>query len=253
MLLAGRAAREEMATDERLRALDPMLGGAARVAFVSPKGGVGKTTCTLLAGDVLSRHLRLRCVAVDANPDYGTLGSLAPDERRSDRSLADLLDAADALDSPAALRPFVSTLDGGLHLLAAPSQARAMAELGAGHYERLIGLLARFCEVALLDLGTGLTDPIARLALTRAELIVVVCTPEWVTADRVLEALRDLDGTTPTGRTIVVLTQAPARKQLDRQVLDAGAYDPAALARPTRLAVKRLGLTIAEHLPGDGR
>lgn len=270
-LLARRGTRDEQALDARLTAIDPALTGAVRVAFVSPKGGVGKTTCTLLAGDLLSRYARLRCVAVDANPDYGTLGSLAPDQRRSSRSLADLLDSAPGeLDSPAALRPFVSVLESGLHLLAAPSQARAMAELSAEHYDRLLDLLAGFYELILLDLGTGLTDPIARLALTRADVVVVVCTPEWITADRVLEALRDLDGTVSAGRTMVVLNQAPTRSGLDRQVLDAalhragvehvvaipfdtrlralldaGIYSPDLLPAQTRVQVKGLGLVIA--------
>lgn len=273
LLTGGRAAREEHELDQQLSSLDPVLSDVVRVAFVSPKGGVGKTTCTLLTGDVLSRYLRLRVIAVDANPDYGTLGSLAPAARRSDRSLADLLENAERLESPAALRPFVSTLQSGLQLLAAPAQARDMADLTAGHYDRLLGLLAGFYELILLDLGTGLTDPIARLALTRSDLVVLVCTPEWVTADRVLEALRDLDGTVATRRVVLVLNQAPVRDRLDRQVLDgafhragveqlaavpfdprlralldAGAYDPALLPRATRIAVKRVGLTVAERL-----
>ena len=56
------------------------------IALISPKGGVGKTTSTFLAGNLLATHLKLRAIAVDANPDFGTLARLAPDDRRSQRA-----------------------------------------------------------------------------------------------------------------------------------------------------------------------
>lgn len=267
------SARGEAELDRQLATQQVRLTRANVVAVASPKGGVGKTTCTLLAGDVLCELVRLRCVAVDANPDYGTLGSLAADERRSERSLADVLSELDRLDAAAALRPFVSPLPSGLHLLAAPAEARAMAELGAEDYRRLTDALTRFYDVVLLDLGTGLTDPLARFALERADQAVLVATPEWVTVERVLAALDDLGGTLDAARTTLVLNQAPPKDTADRQVieaafrsaqvaqriaipydsrlramLDAGAYHLADLDRPTRLAVKALGLRIAEAL-----
>ena len=259
--------------DRRLHAAARGLSRPNHVAIVSPKGGVGKTTCTFLAGDVLARELRLRCVAVDANPDYGTLGSLAPDNLRADRSLADLLAAVDRITSPGELRPYVSPLRSGLHLLAAPARTEVMATMTAEQYAELVAFLDRFYEVVLLDLGTGLTDPIARYALETADQTVVVSTPEWVTADRVLHALSDLAGTLTEERLTLVLNQAPETEAADRQLieaafrgrrparrvtvpydvllrqmLDAGAYQPAELRRVTRLAVKRLGLAVAEGL-----
>jgi MinD-like ATPase involved in chromosome partitioning or flagellar assembly len=222
---------------------------------------------------MLARHVRLRCVAVDTNPDYGTLGLLAPDRLRSERSLADLLRSVDELEHAGAIRPFVSPLPSGLHLLAAPADPRAMADLGPDHYRSLIELLDRFYEVVLLDLGTGLTDPLARFALDRADQMVVVSTPEWVCAERVLAALDDLRATRAGERTTVVLNQAPPERAVDRQVieaafrrhdvagrvaipydprlramLDAGALDLAQLPRPTRIAIQRLGLAVAEGL-----
>jgi len=102
---------------------------------------------------------------------------------------------------------------------------------------------------------------------------VVVCTPEWVTADRVLAALDDLQGTGAAERLTLVLNQAPASEAVDRQVLeaafrrhrvarrvaipydpllrrmlDAGAYRPDQLPRPTRLAVLELIAAVAQEL-----
>lgn len=272
-LLISPGERAERELDRALAASAGALERTAYVAIVSPKGGVGKTTCTLLCGDVLARHARLRCIAVDANPDYGTLGSLAPDRSRSDRSLADLLGADREVTTPGELRPYVSTLPSGLHLLAAPPRAEAMATLTDEHYGRLLELLDRFYELILLDLGTGLTGPLARFALGRADQAVIVSTPEWVTAERVLDALTDIRGRGVEGPLSLVLNQAPVRESVDgqliesafrqaevarrisipydpdlRRMLDAGAYDPAALSRPTRVAIKRLGLAVAEGL-----
>lgn len=270
---AGAAEREEAELDLRLRAHARTLTRCNHVAVVSPKGGVGKTTCTFLAGDVLARELRLRVIAVDANPDYGTLGSLAPDGVRSERSLADLLTSLDGIGSPGELRPFVCPLESGLHLLAAPALAEVMATMTADSYRQLVAFLDRFYEVVLLDLGTGLTDPIARYALDHADQTVVVSTPEWVTADRVLHALDDLGGTLAAERLTLILNQVPDGRAVDRQLieaafrrqrpgrrvtipydprlrvmLDAGAYQPHGLDRTTRLAVKQLGLALAEGL-----
>ena len=216
-----RPEREEDALEHRLAATATRLTRPNHVAVVSTKGGVGKTTCTLLAGEMLARFVRLRCLAVDANPDYGTLGLLAPDAVRSERSLADLLARADELEHAGALRPFVSPLASGLHLLAAPGDPRAMADLTPEHYGRLLGLLDRFYEVVLLDLGTGLTDPLARLALERSEQMVLVSALEWVTAERVLAALEDLRATRAGERVTVVLNQAPPERAVERQVVEA--------------------------------
>ena len=49
------------------------LPGAHRVAVTSIKGGVGKTTVAACLGLVLAEHRGDRVVALDANPDAGTL------------------------------------------------------------------------------------------------------------------------------------------------------------------------------------
>lgn len=103
-LLISKGEREEAEIEQHIR-----LPGVTRpntVALISPKGGVGKTTSTFVVGNLLATHLKLRVVdvAVDANPDFATLGRLAADTRRCDHSLADLLafavDRADRRNVP---------------------------------------------------------------------------------------------------------------------------------------------------------
>jgi len=64
--------RREWAVDEQLLHIKPMTRPNT-VAVISPKGGVGKTTISFVLGNLLASELRMRVVALDANPDFGTL------------------------------------------------------------------------------------------------------------------------------------------------------------------------------------
>ena len=55
------------------RVRTPVAGGHHRVAILSLKGGVGKTTTTVGLGATLASLRGDRVIAVDANPDRGTL------------------------------------------------------------------------------------------------------------------------------------------------------------------------------------
>lgn len=266
-LLVSRGEREEAELEHRIRT-QPGVTRPNVIALISPKGGVGKTTSTFLVGNLLVTHLKLRVVAVDANPDFGTLARLSPDELRSERSLADLLDDADRLHTAAELNPYISRQPTGLHLLAAPRDPQLTATMGPDRYGELIAFLSCFYEVVVLDLGTGVAGPLARFAIERADQLVLVTTPEWVTATIVLQALSHVRH----DRTTVVLNKSLLRssdvslveqrfraQQLHRSVaipydeqlatmLDAGSYTLDVLAQRSRIAVKQLGLAVAEQL-----
>jgi MinD-like ATPase involved in chromosome partitioning or flagellar assembly len=267
-LLVSTGEREE-AELERLLAQQSNVSRANVVAVISPKGGVGKTTSAFVVGSLLADRLRLRAIAVDANPDFGTLAALAPDRLRCERSLADLLSDIERIETAAQLRSYVSALPSGLHLLGAPSDAEVMAGLGPEAYGELLALLATFYELVLLDLGTGVAGQLAQFAIGRADQVVLVMTPEWVTSSAVLAALEHLEHE----RTTVVANKFHSRgpadlselerrlreRRLHRSVaipydqqlaamLDTGTYELGALERTTRLALKRLGLAVAEQL-----
>jgi MinD-like ATPase involved in chromosome partitioning or flagellar assembly len=267
-LLVSTGEREE-AELERLLAQQSNVSRANVVAVISPKGGVGKTTSAFVVGSLLADRLRLRAIAVDANPDFGTLAALAPDRLRCERSLADLLSDIERIETAAQLRSYVSALPSGLHLLGAPSDAEVMAGLGPEAYGELLALLATFYELVLLDLGTGVAGQLAQFAIGRADQVVLVTTPEWVTSSAVLAALEHLEHE----RTTVVANKFHSRgpadlselerrlreRRLHRSVaipydqqlaamLDTGTYELGALERTTRLALKRLGLAVAEQL-----
>jgi MinD-like ATPase involved in chromosome partitioning or flagellar assembly len=248
--------QEEAEIERRLRA----HAGVTRpntVALISPKGGVGKTLCTFVVGNLLASHVKLRVVAVDADPDFGTLARLVSDDRRSERSLADLLHDADRVTTAADVGRYVSRLPSGLHVLAAPHKT-----VDPARYGELVALLEMFYEVVLLDLGTGVTSPLARLAIERADQLVLVTTPEWVTSAIVLDALEHLrhERTTlavnaahghPPGAVPIAERLRAVALPYDEQLatmLDTGTYTLDALERETRVAVKRLGLAVAAQL-----
>src|SRR4051812_10367774 len=176
-LLTSKGEAEEAELEQRIRSL-PGVTRPNTVAVISPKGGVGKTTSTFLVGNLLATHLKLRVIAVDANPDFGTLARLAPDERRSDRSLADVLNDADRLHTAAELNRYVSRLPTGLHVLGTPPDAELAASLGHQRYGELVAFLSSFYEVVLLDLGTGVAGPLVRFVIDRADQLALVTTPE---------------------------------------------------------------------------
>ena len=266
-LLVSQDERDEVDLERRIRT-QPGVTRPNVIALISPKGGVGKTTSTFVVGNLLAAHLKLRAIAVDANPDFGTLSRLAPDVRRSERSLADLLEDADQLRTAAELARYVSRLPTGLHVLGAPADAELTASLGPERYGELAAFLSTFYEVVLLDLGTGVAGPLARFAIQRADQVVLVTTPEWMTSSVVLQALsylqhhrttvainRSRPGTAASG----VIEERFRAERLHRTVtipddprlatmLDSGTYSLDALGRPTRLAIKRLGLAVAEQL-----
>ena len=265
-LLMSSGEREEAQLESSLRRL-PGVSRTNVVATLSPKGGCGKTTSTFLAGNVLASHLRLRALAVDLNPDFGTLADLAPDRARAPLSLVDLLRDKERLGSPGELRPYVSRLPSGLHLLAAPPDPAVMAQMTPELYGELLSFLRRFYEVILLDLGTGVTAPIATFAVEHADQVVVVTTPEWITNTKVQMALSHLrlehatlvlnkvDGNAGLKATerqfsrqrLSQRVAVPADLQL-KTMLDSGTFSLSGLARSTRVPIKKLGLAVASQL-----
>jgi MinD-like ATPase involved in chromosome partitioning or flagellar assembly len=236
--------------------------------MASPKGGVGKTTTAFLVGNLLASHLKLRTIVVDATPGFGTLGRLPNDRARAARSLPELLEDADRIATAAELRPYVSRLPSGLHVLAAPTDALQPASLGPTSYGELVALLSCFYEAVLLDVGTGVTGQLARFALARADQVALVTAAEELTANLVIHALDHLQRPAAVvvnkahpraAAELLAIDECLALRGLHRSVpipydgrlatmLGSGTYSLEALNWRTRVAVKRLGLAVADRL-----
>jgi len=165
----------------------PRLTSAATIAVVSPKGGVGKTTTAAVLGTLLAMIRSDRVVAVDTNPDYGTLGRiLTPDHAIF---VDDLLGV---LHQPALtvtmLERCLGRAQHGLMVLPTPTDPDRMERLDDVAYERVIRRLQELAGILVLDCAAGLQDPVTRVALASANQLVLVTDADPITASLVAEA-----------------------------------------------------------------
>ena len=215
-----RARQVWRATDyrEQLDALvaAPRLARCATVAVVSPKGGVGKTTITSLLGMLLSMLRPDSIVAVDANPDYGSLGrALVPEHNVFVDDFVGLLDS-EAVGATE-IKAHLGRAQHGLLVLPAPTDPGRMWGLREKEYTRVIEGLRQYAGVVLLDCGTGLQEPAASAAISAADQCILVTDADPAAASLVAEAGQLLLG---SGRPItVVVNKMPSARSflaLDR-------------------------------------
>ena len=92
------------------------LRGCYRIALLSLKGGVGKTTITATLGATFASVRGDRVVAVDANPDRGTLSQKIPLETAA--TVRQLLHDAGTIERYSDVRRYTSKGPSGLEVLA---------------------------------------------------------------------------------------------------------------------------------------
>jgi MinD-like ATPase involved in chromosome partitioning or flagellar assembly len=167
------------------------------IAVVSPKGGVGKSTTSALLGSMLAFLRRDRVVAVDTNPDWGSLGRrLVPDHSIFiDDLLAGPLQERHV--SAAQLDVQLGRGPDGLMVAPAPTDPDRAAGLDESAYRTLFARLGELVGTLVLDCGTGLGSPAARAALGCADQLVLVADGEPDTASLVAEAAARLEQHAP--------------------------------------------------------
>ncbi|HEV8165220.1 MAG TPA: AAA family ATPase [Actinomycetota bacterium] len=151
------------------------IEGCQRIAVIALKGGVGKTTTTACLGAIFAEYRSDRVVAVDANPDPGTLGYRI--RRDTMRTAKDLLANVDKLERYADVRAYASQTDLRLEVItseADPSRTEAFDE---DDYRELAGVLERFYSLILTDCGPGLLHSAMQAILPTADQLVVVAAP----------------------------------------------------------------------------
>ncbi|WP_433436040.1 AAA family ATPase [Nonomuraea sp. CA-141351] len=163
--------RRELVT----RARTPVTAGHHRVAVLSLKGGVGKTTTTVGLGATLAQMRGDRVIAVDANPDRGTLSDKLVLETSA--TVRDLLNERDQVKRYVDIRAFTSQAPSRLEVLASDRDPSVSEAFSAADYQAVSQVLENFYSICITDCGTGLLHSAMGGVLGLADQIVLVSSP----------------------------------------------------------------------------
>ncbi|WP_411742343.1 MinD/ParA family protein [Rhodococcus sp. IEGM 1330] len=176
LMSGGRVDVGNSAAQQRRLALtaqvDRPLVGCHRVAVLSLKGGVGKTTTTATLGSTFAEIRGDRVIAIDANPDRGTLGQKVPPETTA--TVRNLLRDMQSLDRYSDVRAYTSQNVHRLEVLASDSDPAASEAFSGEDYDRALSLLEKFYSIVITDCGTGLMHSAMESILKGADTLVVV-------------------------------------------------------------------------------
>jgi MinD-like ATPase involved in chromosome partitioning or flagellar assembly len=157
------------------RARTPVATGHHRVAVLSLKGGVGKTTTTVGLGATLAQVRGDRVIAVDANPDRGTLSDKV--ELETSATVRDLLNERQQIKRYVDIRAFTSQAPSRLEILASDRDPSVSEAFSASDYQSVSQVLENFYSICITDCGTGLLHSAMSGVLGLADQLVLVSSP----------------------------------------------------------------------------
>ena len=157
------------------RACTPVAGGHYRVAVLSLKGGVGKTTTVMGLGSTLASLRGDRVIAVDANPDRGTLSDKLRLETAA--TVRDLLNEREQIQRYADVRAFTTQAPSRLEVLASDRDPTVSVAFSDRDYEDVSQVLEHYYSICITDCGTGLLHSAMAGVLRLADQIVLVSSP----------------------------------------------------------------------------
>ncbi len=175
LVRAPQSAAERRREELIVRARTAVAGGHHRVAVLSLKGGVGKTTTTIGLGATLASLRGDRVIAVDANPDRGTLCDKLRLETAA--TIRDLLNERDQIERYADVRAYTTQAPSRLEVLASDRDPTVSVAFGAKDYEDVARVLEHYYSVCVTDCGTGLLHSAMAGVLRLADQIVLVSSP----------------------------------------------------------------------------
>jgi len=116
-----------------------------------------------------------RVVALDANPDAGTLGYRI--RRQTSKTVKDLLNDAGRLERFADVRAYTSQAPSRLEVIASDNDPRVSEAFDDGDYREVSSILERFYSVIITDCGTGILHSTMRGILDLSDQLIVVTAP----------------------------------------------------------------------------
>ncbi|MGW1273961.1 MinD/ParA family ATP-binding protein, partial [Streptomyces sp. NPDC002491] len=210
--------KEEAERQRKLELIRTPVLSCYRIAVISLKGGVGKTTTTTALGATLATERQDKILAIDANPDAGTLGRRV--RRETGATIRDLVQAIPYLNSYMDIRRFTSQAPSGLEIIANDVDPAVSTAFNDEDYRRAIEVLGNQYPIILTDSGTGLLYSAMRGVLDLADQLIIISTPsvdgassasttlDWLSAhgyaELVSRSLTVISGVRETGKMIKV-------------------------------------------------
>ncbi|MCT2585650.1 AAA family ATPase [Actinophytocola sp. S1-96] len=250
------------------------LRGCYKIAMLSLKGGVGKTTTTTTLGSTFSSLRGDRVIAVDANPDRGTLSQKIPLETTA--TVRHLLRDADRIHRYSDIRAYTSQGPSRLEVLASEQDPAVSEAFSEDDYRRTVALLEHFYNIVLTDCGTGLMHSAMKGVLDIADSLVIVssgsvdgarsasATLDWLDVhgyrDLVSRSVAVINSVRPGSGSVDLdkLAQhfgarcrAVCRIPFDPHLEEGAEIELDRLAAPTRLALLELAATVADAFPSE--
>jgi MinD-like ATPase involved in chromosome partitioning or flagellar assembly len=267
----------ESPSDVRRRELTARLNkpllGCYKIAMLSLKGGVGKTTVTATLGATFASLRGDRVVAVDANPDRGTLSQKIPLETSA--TVRHLLRDAQRVRRYTDVRAYTSQGPSRLEVLASEQDPAVSEAFSEEDYRRTIALLEHFYNIVLTDCGTGLMHSAMYGVLGLADQLIIVssgsidgarsasATMDWLDAHghgdlvrnsvAVLNSVHRSSGGVDLDRVaehFAARCRAVVRVPYDPHLEEGAEVDLDRLAPATRLALLQLGAAVADAFEG---
>ncbi len=257
---------------ELISRINQPLAGCYKIAMLSLKGGVGKTTATATLGSTFSSLRGDRVVAVDANPDRGTLSQKIPLETTA--TVRHLLRDAQRISKYSDVRSYTSQGPSRLEVLASEQDPAVSEAFSEDDYRRTVTLLEHFYNVVLTDCGTGLMHSAMKGVLDVADSLVLVSsssidgarsasgTLDWLDAhgygDLVKRSVTVINSVRPGSGKVDVdklaahfgsRCRAVAKIPFDPHLEEGAEVELDQLAAPTRLALLELAALVADDFP----
>jgi MinD-like ATPase involved in chromosome partitioning or flagellar assembly len=252
------------------------LRGCYRIAMLSLKGGVGKTTITATLGATFASIRGDRVVAVDANPDRGTLSQKVPLETPA--TVRHLLRDAEGIERYSDVRSYTSQGPSRLEVLASESDPAMSEAFSADDYAQTLEILERFYGLVLTDCGTGLLHSAMTSVLSKTDALIVVssgsidgarsasATLDWLDAHgheelvrnsiAVINAVRPRSGKVDMQKVVDHFSRRCRAVRLvpfDPHLEEGAEISLDRLKRETREALIELAAIVADGFPSDQR
>ncbi len=250
------------------------LRGCYKIAMLSLKGGVGKTTVTTTLGSTFASLRGDRVVAVDANPDRGTLSQKIPIETTA--TVRHLLRDSSRITRYSDVRSYTSQGSSRLEILASEQDPAVSEAFSEGDYRRTVNLLEHFYNIVLTDCGTGLMHSAMKGVLDVADALVVVssgsvdgarsasATLDWLEAhgygELVKRSVAVINSVRPKGGSVDLdklsshfgaKVRAVCRIPFDPHLEEGAEIELDRLSGDTRLALLDLAATVADGFGGQ--